>query len=249
MIELSIVTPCYNEEEIIADTIRNNISVLDKYNVCYEQIVVNDASSDNSLQRIYEVSELNKKIKVFTNATNMGFGGAIRRGIELSTMPNILCIPADNPLDEVTLDELLKEIHNADVIVGYRSKRLGYSRFMLFNSYCYHWLISNLFKLKLKDYNWVHMYKKYIFDQGKVSIQYDGIFMLAEVLIKASYSGFKIKEVKIDQKQRITGVASASKLINILRTGADVFRFYIQLKLSHLLFHIKKIINLTDNEH
>ncbi|MEX2590172.1 MAG: hypothetical protein WD334_08200, partial [Chitinophagales bacterium] len=134
--------------------------------------------------------------------------------------------PADSPLDKDTCHTFFSSnIDFADIIISYRKERKGYTRSMLLNSKIYHFLISWLFSIKLKDYNWIHLYKRDIFNS--IEINSKGLFMLSEVLVKANKLGFKIEEVEVDQKMRLTGIATVSKPSAIINTLKEMISFYI----------------------
>ena len=64
----------------------------------------------------------------------------------------------------------------------------------------------------------------------KIEIQYDGLFMFAEVLIKAKRKGFSFYEFPVEQTQRVTGIASASKVRNVLVTLSNIVSFFYKFK-------------------
>lgn len=224
---ISIVIPVYNEEEIIESSVLKNLYLLNSSNVDYEIIIVNDGSFDRSGEIIQKLSE-SYNVKVIEHTHNMGFGAAIRTGIHYSEKDYILCVPADSPLEKENFFAFKSNFGVADILVSYRRKRLGYTWWMHLNSIIYHKLITFLFDMNLKDYNWIHMYHRRVFLEGKVNIEYDGIFMLAEVLIKAQRYSYTFVEFPVDQTQRITGDASAAKLKNIIRTLKELLHFYLK---------------------
>lgn len=121
-------------------------------------------------------------------------------GFSIAKYTYIMCVPVDSPLDENMFTAFTKHIHHADVLVSYRVARLGYSFRMKLNSWLFHILVSFLFNMKLKDYNWIHLYHRKIFDEGKISIQSKGLFALAEVLIKANKRAFTFCEFPVSQQ-------------------------------------------------
>ncbi|MCZ2393660.1 MAG: glycosyltransferase [Chitinophagales bacterium] len=222
---LSLITPVFNEEEIIKSTIEKNFKVLDKYIHEYEIIIIDDGSIDNSA-KIIENMSVNYPILFIKHGVNKGFGAAMKTGISHSKMDYILCIPADSPLDDDTFKSFSPHFGWADILVGYRRERLGYSWWMKLNSKIYHTLINKLFHLNLKDYNWIHAYRRDVFIIGNIEIVYSGIFMLAEMIIKSKEKGFKIIEFPVNQQMRITGHASSANLRVILKTLYDTLHFY-----------------------
>lgn len=79
MIKISVCMACYNERDQIVPTLENIVS-----NCCsfdYEIIIVDDRSSDGSLQLLELYSEKNPRIKVFNNDINSGLAFCLNRAI------------------------------------------------------------------------------------------------------------------------------------------------------------------------
>lgn len=72
----AVVIPCYNEEKLIEKTIKQLPDFVDTI------IAVNDASSDQTLEKLREISRKNKKLVVIDNEVNMGVGGALIAGYQ-----------------------------------------------------------------------------------------------------------------------------------------------------------------------
>jgi len=222
---VSIIIPAYNEEAIIKKAILQAYTLLDTDGSDFEIIVVNDGSNDNTAQIIDENFFKTEKIRIYHKAQNEGFGSAVRWGIDNAKMQYLLCVPVDSPLTPDVYNAFKHNAAKGDVIVSYRKQRVGYSGWKLFNSWVYHQLISVLFHIHLRDYNWMHMYHRKLFDEGKISIEYNGIFMLAEILIKAKQKNYSFFEIEVEQHERLTGIATASKPSAILKTFVDIFSF------------------------
>ncbi|HID6901269.1 TPA: glycosyltransferase family 2 protein, partial [Klebsiella pneumoniae] len=76
---VSVVIPVYNAEEYIADTLKNIVSQ-SLYEI--EIIIINDHSSDNTLDILKEIASSDERIRIIDNAINIGAG--ISRNIGLS---------------------------------------------------------------------------------------------------------------------------------------------------------------------
>lgn len=75
---VSVVIPVYNAEEYIADTLKNIVSQ-SLYEI--EIIIINDYSSDNTLDILKEIASSDERIRIIDNAVNIGAG--ISRNIGL----------------------------------------------------------------------------------------------------------------------------------------------------------------------
>ena len=67
---LSVVIPAYNESRVIANTLRELSDYLEKQTYSYEVIVVDDASTDDTKQKLLDLSRENEKINLLVNEYN-----------------------------------------------------------------------------------------------------------------------------------------------------------------------------------
>ncbi|MGX9774575.1 glycosyltransferase [Janthinobacterium aestuarii] len=69
---ISIVTPCYNEEENIDELYQRIAAVMATLPYDYEHICIDNASTDGTVKRIKELAAQDKRIKLIVNARNFG---------------------------------------------------------------------------------------------------------------------------------------------------------------------------------
>lgn len=69
---ISIVTPCYNEEENIDELYRRIVAVMAKLPYEYEHICIDNCSTDNTVPMLREIAALDKHVKIIINARNFG---------------------------------------------------------------------------------------------------------------------------------------------------------------------------------
>ncbi len=91
---LSVVIPAYNEAQIILETLNKITSVLEENKSCYEIIVVENGSSDQTYTLASSAAEKNPKIKVYSQTLG-NYGLALRRGMEESKGEIIINFDAD----------------------------------------------------------------------------------------------------------------------------------------------------------
>jgi glycosyltransferase involved in cell wall biosynthesis len=87
---ISVIIPAYNAEKTILTTIE---SVLDQTYSNFELIVINDGSTDNTLNLINKIKDNRLKLHSFENA---GLPSARNKGIKLARGEFISFIDADN---------------------------------------------------------------------------------------------------------------------------------------------------------
>lgn len=93
---ISIVVPCYNEEDVITlfyQELKDVLKQLNKYE--YEVIFVDDGSKDNTLKLIKELKLEDDKIKIISFSRNFGKESAIYAGLENSNGDFVVLIDAD----------------------------------------------------------------------------------------------------------------------------------------------------------
>jgi len=119
---LSVIVPCYNEEATINELL---MKVLRQESV-RELIVINDASSDDSLKIINRIRDT--RVIVLSNDRNMGKGASVRRAFEICTSDFVLIQDADLEYSPDEYPRLLKPL-----LEGYADAVFG-SRFLTFES-------------------------------------------------------------------------------------------------------------------
>ena len=75
MVLLSIVVPCFNEEESVEIFLKEIQETLKEHD--YEILYINDGSSDNTLKKIKELADSNSNVKYISFSRNFGKESAI----------------------------------------------------------------------------------------------------------------------------------------------------------------------------
>jgi glycosyltransferase involved in cell wall biosynthesis len=141
---LSLVIPCYNEEKVILH-LRNALDeLLPKIPTKVELILVNDGSSDTTIEELFAWSLNDKRVKIISFARNFGHQIAVTAGMDYANGDAIVIMDADlQDPPEVILEMLTKYREGYDVVYGKREERIGESRFKLASA----WLFYRLMKI------------------------------------------------------------------------------------------------------
>ncbi len=131
---LSIVVPCYNEEEVLNQLHSRLVTVLNKIDGNYEIIYVSDGSTDNtnSILEGMVSHDKEKRLKLIKLSRNFGHQTAVTAGIEFAKGDAVVLIDADLQDPPELIPEMLKKWQeNYKVVYCQRKKRKGESRFKL----------------------------------------------------------------------------------------------------------------------
>jgi glycosyltransferase involved in cell wall biosynthesis len=221
---LSVIVPAFDEEALLETSIQSLRGALDECGTKAEIIIVDDGSRDRTGVIADNLARELVSVRVRHQA-NQGIGGAFRTGAEFARGEYLVLWPVDMPAAKSDLMPYLSRLGSADVIIGCRNRRLGYNPLMLVNSWVYPRLVGVLFGLHLRDVNWIHAYRRTSFLRVRLSQR--GIPMLAEALVRLRDAGATFAEIEVDMKQRIGGVASASRIIVMRRTFLGLFSFWL----------------------
>lgn len=132
MLKLYIVIPCYNEEEVLPETVKRLTLKLDqmvKDNLISDKsrmLLVNDGSSDNTWNMICEFFEKNKYVTGITLSRNRGHQNALMAGLMFAKeyADIVVSMDADLQDDINVLDSFITEYNTgSDIVYGVRSSR------------------------------------------------------------------------------------------------------------------------------
>lgn len=97
MYNFSFIIPCYNCESFIFNNIKRLENKLKSLKISYELILVDDGSTDKTLEKLNSVSKKHKSIKILKNTKNIGKSYSTLKGIKKSKFNNIVTIDCDLP--------------------------------------------------------------------------------------------------------------------------------------------------------
>ena len=152
MDKISVIVPCYNEEESLPlcyDAIKKVIKKMKE--VSFELIFVDDGSKDKTLTIIKDLAKDDKQVKYISFSRNFGKEAAIYAGLEYSSGDYVTLLDADLQEPPELIEKMYKIITTEDVdCVGLKTdehKEYGFVR--RFFTRCYYKLIAKLSKVEM----------------------------------------------------------------------------------------------------
>lgn len=113
---VSIITPLYNSEKYIAETIE---SVLAQTYTNWEMIVVDDCSKDNGVRIVEEYQKKDKRIKLYKNEINRGVSYTRNKAIDLADGKYIAFLDSDDLWKKEKLEKQIKFMEDNNVVLSY----------------------------------------------------------------------------------------------------------------------------------
>jgi dolichol-phosphate mannosyltransferase len=205
-ITLSVVIPCYNEEKTLEECVDGVRSIQDD-SLAVELIVVDDGSTDGSLQLAEGLASRVAGLVLLRHEENQGKGAALRTGLRAATGDFVAVQDADREYDPADLKDLLAPLRGgeADVVIGSRFLSSGLHRVLYFWHFLGNRFLTTLSNM-LTDLNLSDMESGYkVFRREivqSIQIEENGFGVEAEVVAKIAQMRLRIYERGISYRGR-----------------------------------------------
>jgi glycosyltransferase involved in cell wall biosynthesis len=196
---LSLIVPAFDEEQTI-ETILNRI--FEFLPDVHEVVVVDDASSDHTLDVAHEYSVHQPRVKLLRHKTNLGKTAALRTGFAAVTGTIVVVQDADLEYDPREITHLIAPIQegNADVCLGSRFMVRRAGRVLYFRHFLANKLLTFINNV-LTDLNLTDVETGYKASRSEIAksmiIESSGFGFEIEFVAKCKKIGARIYEVPI----------------------------------------------------
>jgi len=225
---LSIFFPFWNEEKNIEKVVKNAISVVGKIAIEWEIIMVDDGSSDKTLEIAQKLAKDDTRLRAISHQPNRGYGAALKEGFKNARYDVIVFTDGDGQFDFSEVSRFIEKIDKADIVMGYRKKRRDhpFRRFLMNLLKVWDFVFFGFY---YKDIDCgFKMFKKKSFQQI-MPFKSEGAMITTEILAKAKRKGLKIAQVQVSHYPRKYGDQSGGNLRVILRAIRESFRLWVNL--------------------
>lgn len=155
MKKISIIVPCYNEEQAIPFFYDEITKVAKNIEKEFEFIFVNDGSSDKTINIVKEYSKKDKRVKYINFSRNFGKEAAMLAGLELSTGDYVAIMDADLQDPPSLLPEMINiledENNDYDSVGTRRVTRKGEPPIRSFFARKFYKIINKISKIEMVD--------------------------------------------------------------------------------------------------
>jgi glycosyltransferase involved in cell wall biosynthesis len=243
-VEISVVLPCYNEEDAIGLVIDDVKRVMDETEYEYELLVVDDASTD----RTADIAEA-KGGRLIRRAVNGGSGAARKTGIRHARGDIIVMLDADGTYAAADIPRMLSYFPQYDQVNGARTSEQGTLKLLRTPA---KWFIRQLARdltgVNIPDLNTgLKAFKREIMKKYLWAIP-DGFSCVSTMTLAFLCNGYAVKWIPIEYHPRIGRSKfhplkdTYNYILTVIRIVMyfDPLRVFLPLSLLLLVFGIIK---------
>ena len=152
MVELSIVVPCFNEEDMIPLLVERLVTATEEWSGRREILLVDDGSADQTWQLIQDAAKSHSELRGLRLSSNRGHQNALTAGLEAARGDRIFMLDADlqDPPELVT--EMMAVMDQGyDVVYGRRAQRMGETVFKRLSAYVFYRILNRLSDIEIPN--------------------------------------------------------------------------------------------------
>lgn len=217
MVAISVVIPCYNEEESVSELAKNIISILDGLGRGFEIIFVDDGSTDGTFVQLTRLHAMDERIKVVKFRSNFGKSAALQAGFSESKGRVIITMDADLQDDPRGIPSLLTKLKEGnDLVSGWKKERKDPIRKRM-ASKVFNKVTALMTRVPLHDFNCgIKAYNREVLEEIELYGE-----MHRYIPVFAHRKGFKVAEIPVRHHPRKHG-KSKYGFERFLRGGTDL---------------------------
>jgi len=202
---LSVIVPCFNEEESLPIFYKEVIKIIKKMKVDFELIFINDGSKDKTLEILRNLAKEDKHVRYISFSRNFGKEAGVLAGLKSSRGDYIVMMDVDLQDPPHLLIEMYEELQKKeyDCVATRSVSRNGYSFIRKFFTKMYYKIINKISKTPIVDgARDFRMMTRQMVDAILSLEEYNryskGIF---------SWVGFNTKWITFENSERIAGTS------------------------------------------
>jgi dolichol-phosphate mannosyltransferase len=210
--KLSVLIPAQNEAASIRSTVEEIVAALEREEIPYEVIIIDDASSDGTASAVQQLERINPRVHGYRSRSPRGFGFAVREGLdrfEGDAVAIVMADGSDDPADLVRYYRLLEEGY--DCAFGSRfmrgSRVEGYPRLKLVLNRIGNLGVRLLFRHGYNDTtNAFKAYRREVIENCRPLLS-NHFNLTVELPLKAIVRGHSFGVVPISWRNRTSGTS------------------------------------------
>lgn len=228
---LSLVLPCYNEEENVRVVVEDALAVLPRYADTFEIIPVNDGSRDRTHEILMQIAAEDDRVQPVSYTRNKGYGGAVTAGFDASRYDYVMFMDADRQFRIEDIGRLSPFVGRYDIVAGFRMERSD-PLIRRVNAEVFNLAVRILFGVHLRDLDCA--FKIFRGDQLRsLNLISTGALINAEIQAKLRRQGATLQQVGVGHYERVAGNPTGGSLKVILRAMYNILFLWWSMRDYH----------------
>ena len=216
--EVSVIIPLYNEETGIKLLLDKMIGM--KLHEAYEIVIINDGSTDGSLEVIKSYP-----VKVYSHSVNKGYGAALKTGIRKAHGKKIVILDSDGQHDPAQVSQIAKMLDDHEMVIGTREKDSFQVRTRQVGKRVIRWVGEYLVEQKLPDYNSGYRGFNAELIKGMLHIMPNGFSFSTTSTLAFLKEGYSIGTIPIKVEERV----GRSSNVKFFKDGAKTMMLILRI--------------------
>ena len=226
---LSVFFPAYNDAPSLPELLRKTFAVLESRVAAYEVIVVNDGSCDATAQVLAEAARrYAPHLRIVTHARNLGYGMALRSGLEAARLDYIFYTDGDGQYDVDEIPLLLERMApGVGLVNGYKLERRD-PRHRVWIGRVYNFCARLLFRIRIRDIDCdFRLLRRDLVTRMRLRSTSGTICV--ELVRKFELSGCAVAEAGVHHYPRLHGRSQFFRVRSLAVTLAQLLRLWWEL--------------------
>lgn len=216
--KVSVLIPVYNEEVGIKLLLDRIIDL--KFHESYEIIIVNDGSSDRSLEVVK-----NYPVRVYSHTVNKGYGAALKTGIRKAMGEKIVILDSDGQHDPEQIPQIVSLLDDHELVIGTRDKDSFQVRTRQVGKRVIRLVGEYLVEQKLPDYNSGYRGFNNELIKGMLHIMPNGFSFSTTSTLAFLKEGYSIGTIPIRVEERV----GRSSNVKFFKDGAKTIMLILRI--------------------
>jgi len=200
---ISIITPCFNEGENVDELYERIVKVMSMLHYDYEHILIDNASTDRTVEILKEISSKDQRVKVIVNTRNFGQIRSPYHALLQASGDAVVCMAADlqDPPERIP-DFIHKWEEGYKVVIGIKTKSHESGLFYLLRTIYYRALRSVSDVELIEHFTGFGLYDRKVVETLR---QFDDPYPYFRGLI--ADIGFPVAQIEFTQARRKRGIS------------------------------------------
>ncbi len=216
--QVSILIPVYNEEVGIKLLLDRIIEL--KFHELYEVLVINDGSTDGSLEVVR-----NYPVRIYSHTVNKGYGAALKTGIRKANGNKVVILDSDGQHDPAQIPLFISLLDEYELVIGTRDKESFQVRTRQIGKRVIRWVGEYLVEQKLPDYNSGYRGFNKELIKGMLHMMPNGFSFSTTSTLAFLKEGYSIGTIPIRVEERV----GRSSNVKFFKDGAKTIMLILRI--------------------